>query len=95
MQQSAVVLKPNPKDGSFTATVPGHPDVVGRGASEEAALENTRMLLESIPQAGNGGPTSGAEDPDGALNPFKSRLDLEALASEYGVEFADANDPTS
>jgi hypothetical protein len=30
-----------------------------------------------------------AEDPDGALRPFKSRLDLEALAIEYGIEFAD------
>jgi hypothetical protein len=47
------------------------------------------MALESTPEAGDGEPTSGAEDPEGTLRPFDSRLDPEALASEQGVEPAD------
>ena len=89
VQQFAVIVKPNPQDGGFIATVPGHPHIVGRGATEDAALEDARMALESILEAGDGEAAYGAEDPEGALSPFDSPLDLEALASEQGVGPAD------
>jgi predicted RNase H-like HicB family nuclease len=89
VQQFAVIVKPNPQDGGFIATVPGHPHIVGRGATEDAALEDARMALQSIPEAGDGEAAYGAEDQVGALRPFDSPLDLEALASEQGFEPAD------
>jgi hypothetical protein len=69
--------------------VPGKPDVVGRGETEEAALEDARMALQSIPQDGHSEVANGAEDPQGTPGTFDSRLGLEALASEQGVEPAD------
>jgi hypothetical protein len=84
VQQFAVIVKPNPQDGGFIATVAGHPHIVGQGETEEAALEDARMDLESKPEAGDG-----VEDLGGTPHPFDSRLDLEALASEQGVEPAD------
>jgi hypothetical protein len=69
--------------------VPGKPDVVDRGETEEAALEDARMALQSIPEDGGSGVANGAEDPEGTPRSFDSRLGLEALASEQGVEPAD------
>ncbi len=89
MQQFAVIVKPNPQDGGFIATVPGHPHIVGQGETEEAALEDARMALESTPEAGDGKAANGAEDLGGTPHPFDTRLNLEALASEQGVEPAD------
>jgi predicted RNase H-like HicB family nuclease len=86
VQQFAVIVKPNPEDGGFIATVPGHPHVVGQGETEEAALEDARIALESTPEAGDAETTNGAEDPEGTPHPFDSRPPLEALASEQGVE---------
>ena len=89
MQQFAVIVKPNPQDGGFIATVPGHPHIVGHGETEEAALEDARMALESTPESGDGEITNDPEDPDGTPYPFDSRPALEALASEQGVEPVD------
>lgn len=86
MQQFAVIVRPNPEDGGFIATVPGHPHIMGQGETEEAALADARIALESTPEAGNAETTNGAEDPEGAPHPFDSRPALEALASEQGVE---------
>ena len=89
MQQFAVIVKPNPEDGSFIATVPGHPHIVGQRATEEAALEDARMALESTSESGDGEAAYDAEDPEGTLRPFDSHLDLETLASGQGVELAE------
>jgi len=69
--------------------VPGKPDVVGRGETEEAGLEDARMALQSIPEDGGSEVANGAEVPEGTPRSFDSRLGLEALASEQGVERAD------
>jgi len=69
--------------------VPGKPDVVDRGETEEAALEDARIALQSIPEDGGSGVANGAEDPEGTPRSFDSRLGLEALASEQGAEPAD------
>jgi hypothetical protein len=63
---------------------------VGQGETEEAALEDAKMALESTPEAGDGEAANGAEDLGGTPHPFDARLNLEALASEQGVEPADA-----
>jgi hypothetical protein len=63
--------------------------VVGRGETEEAALEDARLALQSIPEDGDSEVANGAEDPQGTPRSFDSRLGLEALASEQGVEPAD------
>ena len=89
MQQFAVIVKPNPQDGGFIATVPGHPHIVGKGETEEAALEDARIALESTPEAADAETTNGAEVPEGTPGSFDSRLGLEAIASEQGVEPAD------
>jgi hypothetical protein len=47
VRQFAVIVKPNPEDGGFIATVPGKLDVVGREEIEEPALEDARMALQS------------------------------------------------
>jgi predicted RNase H-like HicB family nuclease len=89
VQQFAVIVRPNLEEGGFIATVPGRPDVVGRGKTEEAALEDARMALESTSESGDGEAQNGAEDPEGTPRPFDARPDLAALASEQGVEPAD------
>jgi predicted RNase H-like HicB family nuclease len=89
VQQFAVIVRPDPEDGGFIATVPGRPDVVGRGKTEEAALEDARMALVPTSESGDGEAQNGAEDPEGPPRPFDARLDLAALASEQGVEPAD------
>jgi predicted RNase H-like HicB family nuclease len=89
MRQFAVIVKPDLKDGGFIATVPGHPEVVGQGETEEAALEDARMALESTPEAGDGEATNGVENPEGKPHPFDARLDLNALAADQGVGIAD------
>ena len=89
MQQFAVIVKPNPEDGGFIATVPGHPHIVGYGETEEAALEDARITLESTAEAADAETTNGAKDPEGTPHPFDSRPALEVLASEQGVEPAD------
>jgi predicted RNase H-like HicB family nuclease len=89
MQQFAVIVRPNPEDGGFIATVPGRPDVVGRGKTEEAALEDARMALVSTSESGDGEAANGAEDPEGTPRSFDARPDLAALASEQGVEPAE------
>ena len=86
VQQFAVIVRPDPEDGGFIATVPGRPDVVGRGRTEEAALEDARIALESTSESGDGEAANGAEDPEGTSRPFDARLDLAALASEQRVE---------
>jgi predicted RNase H-like HicB family nuclease len=86
VQQFAVIVKPNPEDGGYIATVPSHPHIVGQGETEEAALEDARMTLESTTEAGDAETTNGEEDPEGTPRPFDSRPALEALASEQGVE---------
>ena len=48
---------------------------MGQGETEEAALEDAKMALES--------------DLGGTPHPFDARFNLEALASEQGVEPAD------
>jgi predicted RNase H-like HicB family nuclease len=88
-EQFAVIVKPNPQDGGFIATVPGHPHIVGKGETEEAALEDARIALESTPEAADAETTNGAQDPEGTPHPFDSRSVLEAIASEQGVEPAD------
>jgi predicted RNase H-like HicB family nuclease len=86
VQQFAVIVRPDPEDGGFIATVPARPDVVGRGKSEDAALEDARMALESTSESGDGEAANGAENPEGTPRPFGARPDLAALASEQGVE---------
>jgi predicted RNase H-like HicB family nuclease len=86
VQQFAVIVKPIPQDGGFIATVAGHPHRVGHGETEEAALEDARMALESTSEAGDGEAANGAEDLGGTSRPFDARQDLAALASEQGVE---------
>ncbi len=86
MQQFAVIVKPNPKNGGFIATVPGRPEVVGQGETEEAALDDVRAVLESIAEAGDGEPANGADVSEGTPRHFDSRRDLEAIANEQGVE---------
>ena len=76
VQQFAVVVKPNPENDGFIVTVPGNPDVVGQGETEEAALENARMALES----GNG------EAAENVPRPFDFRPNLQTLADEQGIE---------
>ena len=49
--------------------------IVGQGETEEAALEDAKMALES--------------DLGGTPHPFDARFNLEALASEQGVDPAD------
>jgi len=88
-QQFAIIVRPNPEDGGFIPAVPGRPDVVGRGRTEEAALEDARMALESTSESGDGEAAYDAEDPEGTLRPFDSHLDLETLASGQGVELAE------
>ena len=88
MQQFAAIVRPNPEDGGFIAIVPGRPDVVGRGKTVEAALEDARVALEST--SGDGEAANlGAGDPEGTPPPFDARPDLAALASWQGVEPAD------
>lgn len=89
VQQFAVMVRPNPEDGGFIATVPGRPDVVGRGKADEAALEDARVALESTSESRDGKAANGAEGPEGTPRPFDARPDLAALASEQGVEPAD------
>jgi hypothetical protein len=60
--------------------------IVGQGETEEAALEDAKMALESTPEAGDGEAANGAEDLGGTPHPFDARFNLEALASEQGVE---------
>ncbi len=85
MQQFAAIVRPDPEDGGFIAIVPSRPDVVGRGKTEEAALEDARMALEST--SGNDEAANlGAGDPEGTPHPFDARPDLAALASEQEVE---------
>ena len=88
-QQFAIIVRPNPEDGGFIPAVPGRPDVVGRGRTEEAALEDARMALESTSESGDGEAANGAEDPECTPRPFDARPDLAAIASEQGVEPAD------
>ncbi len=38
VQQFAVVVKPDPEDEGFVATIPGVPGVVGHGHTEEEVL---------------------------------------------------------
>jgi hypothetical protein len=47
------------------------------------------VALQSRPEDGGSEAVNGAEDPEGALCSFDTRLGLEALASEQGVEPAD------
>ncbi len=47
------------------------------------------MALQSRPEDGGSEAAVGAEDPEGAPCSFDTRPDLEALASEQGVEPAD------
>lgn len=83
MQQFAVVVKPNPENDGFIVTVPGNPDVVGQGETEEAALENARMALES----GNGEAAApGIESAGNVPRPFDFPPDLQTLADEQGVD---------
>jgi predicted RNase H-like HicB family nuclease len=89
VQRFAVIVKPNPEDGGFIATVPGHPHIVGQGETVEAALEDAKMTLESTPEAGDGEAANRAEDSAGTRRPFDARPDLTALANEQGVEPAD------
>jgi antitoxin HicB len=91
MQGFAVIVKPDPKDGGFVATVPGLPGVVGHGETEEEALEDARAALEPKPESGSGKEFAADGDPDyeGARYPFDADESLEALAAKQGVEAAD------
>lgn len=91
MQGFAVIIKPDPKDGGFVATVPGLPGVVGHGETEEEALEDARAALEPKPEAGDGKEFAADGDPDsgGARRTFGADESLEALAAEQGVREAD------
>src|SRR5215210_5493753 len=59
------------------------------GETEEAAVEDGRVGSPSRTRNGGSEAVNGAEDPEGALCSFDTRLGLEALASEQGVEPAD------
>jgi predicted RNase H-like HicB family nuclease len=87
MRQVAIIVKPDPEDGGFLAIVPGHPQVVGQGETEEAALEDARMALE----AGDREAANGVEnpEPEGAPRPFDARLAPNGLAADQGVGIAD------
>ncbi|CAN5280823.1 hypothetical protein BH24ACT19_BH24ACT19_18080 [soil metagenome] len=91
MQGFAVIIKPDPKDGGFVATVPGLPGVVGHGETEEEALEDARAALEPKPEAGGGKDFAAYGDPDsgGVRRTFDADESLEALAAEQGVGAAD------
>ena len=86
VQQFAIIVKPDPENGGFVATVPDNPDILVHGETEEAALENARAALEP----GNGEAaalgTKGTESPP---RPFDIPPDLQTLADEQGVEAAD------
>ena len=81
VQQFAVIVRPNPEDGGFVATVPDRPGVVGRGRTEEAALEDARIALESTSESGDGQAANSVEDTEGTPRPFDARPDLAALAT--------------
>jgi predicted RNase H-like HicB family nuclease len=85
VQRFAVIVKPNLKDEGFVATVPGLPEVVGHGHTEEEALEDAKAALESLPEAGNGEGDQGGGPP----RSFDANEDLDALAAEQGVKVAD------
>lgn len=84
MQQFAVIVKPDPEDEGFVATVPGLPGVVGHGHTEAEALEDAKAALESLPEADNGKGGQG-----GTPRTFGANQDLDALAAEQGVKVAD------
>jgi predicted RNase H-like HicB family nuclease len=86
VQHFAVIVRPDPQHDGFIATVPDRPDVVGQGETEEAALEDARMALESTSESGDGEAANGVEDPEGTPRPLDARPDLAALANEQGVE---------
>lgn len=86
VQQFAIIVKPDPENGGFVATVPGTPDVLVYGETEEAVVENAKMALEP----GNGeAAASGSESVESVPHPFDVPPDLQTLADEQGVEVAD------
>lgn len=88
VQQFAVVVRPDPEDEGFVATVPGLPGVVGRGQTEEEALEHARAALESS----DAGDSMTVQDGEGgtrvAPRPFDTDENLDALAADQGVKAA-------
>ena len=85
VQQFAIIVKPDPENGGFVATVPGNPDILVHGETEEAALENARTALEP----GNGQAAApGMEGTESVPRPFDVPPDLQTLADEQGVEVA-------
>lgn len=86
VQQFAIIVKPDPENGGFIATIPGNPDILAHGETEEAVLENARMALEP----GNGKAAApGIESSESVPRPFDSSPDLQNLADEQGVEVVD------
>lgn len=89
MQQFVAIVKPDPEAGGFVATIPGLPGVIGRGETEEEALNDARAALESeLEAAGDEGLIDGDADPEGTQRPFDAQDTLEALAAEQGVSAA-------
>ena len=90
MQQFAVIVRPDPEDGGFVAMVPGRPDVIGQGETEEEALKEARAALESqLEAAGNEVITDNGVGLEGTNRPFDAEDSLEALADQQGVDVAD------
>jgi predicted RNase H-like HicB family nuclease len=83
VQQFAVVVKPDPEDEGFVATIPGVPGVVGHGHTEEEALQEAKAALESLREARNSDGGRG-----GIPHPFDTNENLDALAAEQGVKAA-------
>lgn len=77
VQQFAVVVKPDPEDEGFVATIPGVPGVVGHGHTEEEALQEAKAALESLREARNSDGGRG-----GIPHPFDTSENLDALAAE-------------
>jgi antitoxin HicB len=46
MKRLVVVIKPDPEDGGYVATVPSLPGVVGQGETEDEASEAVKAALE-------------------------------------------------
>ncbi len=46
MRKLVVVIKSDPEDGGYVATVPSLPGVVGQGETKEGAFEDVKAALE-------------------------------------------------